>query len=130
MIGGGYLAAGALLLSVATGLTGYFHGVDTGEMRERKASQDAVDKANDQRDRLRAQIEKAALFHLQADQDRQVTHREIIRESTKFVDRPVYRNQCVDDDGVHALDRAADNANAGDTGSPAGETGKAAEGAA
>lgn len=128
MIGSGYLAAGGLLLSVASGLAGYFHGLDTGTMREREAGREAVDAANDARDRIRAQMEKASLLHLQVEQDRQVTHREIIRESTKFIDRPVYRNVSVDADGVRALDRIADNANAGHSGSPAGTAAKAAEG--
>lgn len=119
MIGQGYLAAGALLMTIAAGAGGYFHGLDTGKSRQQIADQTAVDKAIAARDRLRGQIEQAALLHLQADQARQSTHREIIRESTKFIDRPVYRNVCVDADGVLSLDRAIDNANAGHPGPPA-----------
>lgn len=119
MIGQGYLAAGALLMSVASGIGGYFHGLDTGTTRERHRADTAIQKANDDRDTLRGQIEKAALLHLQADQDRANTHREIIRESTKIVDRPVYRTVCVDTDGVRLLDRAAENANARSAGPPA-----------
>lgn len=127
MIGQGYLAAAGLLLSVVSGFGGYFHGIDTGKMRVEDAARKEMDAANADRDRLRGQIEQAALLHLQADRDRQTTHREIVRESTKFVDRPVYRNVCVDADGVRALDRAADNANARDSRPPAGETGGAAK---
>lgn len=119
MIGQGYLAAGALLLSVVSGVGGYFHGLDTGKLRQQRADQKAVDKAIESRDRLRGQIEQAALLHLQADQARQSTHREIIRESTKIMDRPVYAAVCVDADGVRLLDRAVDNGNARNPGPPA-----------
>lgn len=119
MIGYGTLGAGALLLAITSGLGGYAHGLDTGKTRQQIADQKDVDSAIAARDRLRGQIEQAALLHLQADQARQSTHREIIRESTKIVDNPVYRNVCVDADGVRLLDRAIDNANAGHSGPPA-----------
>jgi hypothetical protein len=119
MIGGGYLAAGALALSVASGIGGYFHGLETGEARERADNQRAIDKANAARDRLRELIEQAALKHLQAEQTRQSTSREIIRDSQKILERPVYRNQCVDADGVRLLDRAAANANGDNPAAPA-----------
>ncbi len=124
----GYLAAGGLALSIAAGLGGYFHGLDTGRSRERQAQQKAVDAANATRDRLRGQIEQAALAHLQADQERGSVQREIVRENTQIVERPVYRTQCIDDDGVRQLDRAADNANAGGAGASAGDAGAAPEG--
>lgn len=112
--GTGYLAAGALLLAIATGAGGYFHGVDVGQAREQESQRKAVDKANADRDRLRTQIETAAIKHVEADQQRQATQREIIRESTQVVERPVYRTQCVDADGVRLLDRSAAAANGAD----------------
>lgn len=124
----GYLAAGGLALSIAAGLGGYFHGLDTGRRRERQAQQKAVDAAMEARDRLRGQIEEAALAHLQADQGRENVQREIVRENTKIVERPVYRTQCIDDDGVRQLDRAADNANATGAGAHAGAAAAAPEG--
>ncbi len=51
--------------------------------------------------------------------DRQSLVREIIRESHTITDRPVYRNVCVDADGVRLLDRATAVANGGDPGAPA-----------
>jgi hypothetical protein len=30
----------------------------------------------------------------------------VIRETQKIVDRPVYRNECLDADGLHAIERA------------------------
>lgn len=129
MIGGGPLAAGALLLAAASGLGGYFHGLDTGRMREREAQREAVDAALAARDRLRGQIEQAALLHLQADQLRQSTNREIVRESSQIIERPVYRNRCVDVDGVRLLDRAAAAANGEPAPSPSGPPDQAAGGA-
>ncbi len=58
--------------------------------------------------------------------DRQSLVREIIRESHTITDRPVYRNVCVDADGVRLLDRATVVANGGDPGAPVVATGDAA----
>lgn len=47
--------------------------------------------------------------------------REIYRESHTITERPVYRNVCIDADGVRLLDRAAATANGADRGGgPAG----------
>lgn len=127
----GYAGAGALALAALAGLGGYAHGVDVGSQRERAATFEQVNKANEARDRLRVQIEQAAIRHMEADQNRQSTQREIVRESVKIVDRPVYRNVCIDGDGVRLLDRAADaanGANGDDPVAPAGDAGDAAEG--
>lgn len=51
--------------------------------------------------------------------DRQSLVREIIRETHTITDRPVYRNVCIDADGVRLLDRATIVANGGDPGAPA-----------
>jgi hypothetical protein len=131
VIGQGYLAAGALLMSIAAGGAGYFHGVDVGRDRAASAQQAEIDRANAERDRLRAQIQTAAIKHMQADQARQATNREIIRESSQIVERPVYRAQCLDPDGVRLLDRAATAANgANRAAAPPGDAAGAAEGQA
>ncbi len=57
---------------------------------------------------------------------RQNQVREIIRETNTISERPIYRNVCVDADGVRALDRAAAVANGGDPGASAGDAGEAA----
>ncbi|WP_189338381.1 hypothetical protein [Sphingobium sp. SCG-1] len=130
MIGSGYLAAGALALAAMTGAAGYFHGLDTGRSRERLASLQDVAKANAARDRLRGAIEQESIHHLSADQARRDTVREIIRESHQVTARPVYRNVCIDADGVRLLDRAQAAANGRDPGAPEGPASGAAEGAA
>lgn len=48
--------------------------------------------------------------------DRQSLVREITRETHTITDRPVYRNVCVDGDGVRLIDRATLVANGGDPG--------------
>lgn len=124
----GWMAGGSLLLAVVAGFGGYSHGLGVGRDRAEAEQRKAVDRANAERDRLRTQIENAALLHLQADQQRQTINREIVRESSQIVERPVYRTQCVDADGVRLLDRAAAAAN-GHSGAPAGAATGAAQGA-
>lgn len=124
----GTLAALGLGLSVAAGAGagGYIHGLDVGRQRERAAARKDIDAATAARDRLRTLLEQAALKHLEADQGRQSNQREIVRESERIVERPVYRSQCVDADGVRLLDRAAANANGEPTAASAGGAGGAA----
>lgn len=47
----------------------------------------------------------------EADVHRETIVREITREVPKIIDRPVYRNVCVDADGVRLIERAVDAAN-------------------
>ncbi|MES1985045.1 MAG: hypothetical protein V4461_08820 [Pseudomonadota bacterium] len=130
MIGAGYRAAGALALAAMTGAAGYFHGVDTGRNRERLANLTSVEKANAERDNLRGAIEQESIQHLTADQARRDTVREIYRESHQVTERPVYRNVCIDADGVLLLDRAAAAANGDNPGASEGAAAGAAKGAA
>lgn len=130
MIGSGYLAAGALALAAMTGAAGYFHGLDTGRNRERLANLTSVEKANADRDKLRGAIEQETIQHLTADQARRDTVREIYRESHQVTERPVYRNVCIDADGVLLLDRAAAAANSDDPGASEGAAAGTAKGAA
>jgi len=119
LIGLGYLAAGGLLLSVAAGLGGYFHGLDAGKMRQRAVMQKQVDAAHAAREATQQKMEQAALRQLEADQSRKNMHREIVRENLKIIERPVYRTVCIDDDGLRLLDAAAANANGESAGAPA-----------
>lgn len=64
-------------------------------------------------------IEQMTAAQLVTDQQRDTTHREILRESTQIIDRPVYRDACVDADGLRILDRIAANANGEDPAAPA-----------
>jgi predicted phage-related endonuclease len=42
----------------------------------------------------------------QARNDRKIVYRTITKQVEKIVDRDVYRNTCLDDDGVHAINAA------------------------
>lgn len=64
-------------------------------------------------------IDQLAAAQLVTDQQRDTIHREIIRESSQILDRPVYRDTCVDADGLRILDRAAANANGENPAAPA-----------
>ncbi|HEX7873044.1 MAG TPA: hypothetical protein VF475_09045 [Sphingobium sp.] len=59
-----------------------------------------------------------------ADVHRETIVREITREVPKIIDRPVYRNVCIDADGVRLIERAVATANGG------GATGGRPDGAA
>lgn len=65
-----------------------------------------------------------------AEAQRQQSVREVYRETNTITERPVYRNVCVDADGVRALEKAAAIANGVDPGKPAGETSDAPKPAA
>lgn len=65
-----------------------------------------------------------------AETQRQQSVREVYRETSTITERPVYRNVCVDPDGLRALDRAAAIANGEDTGKPVGGTTEAPKPAA
>ena len=58
--------------------------------------------------------------------DRQEKVREVYRETNTVTERPVYRNVCVDADGVRLIDRATAIANGDDPGASAGQTGEPA----
>lgn len=100
-------AIGALLLAIAA----YFHGVEVGVDKQRSADLAATLKE-----------EKARVARLEAGQkqddvaasagvERETTIREITREVPKIIDRPVYRNVCVDADGVQLIGRSVAAAN-------------------
>jgi len=126
-MGNGYVAAGALLLAGLAGAGGYFHGLDTGRTRERAENFKAITAAQDAADRLRREIADHAMEAFSADQRRQDTVREIRHESREIVERPVFRNICIDPDGVRLLDRAADAANGHDPAASSGDAARAAE---
>lgn len=100
-------AVAALLLAIAA----YFHGVEVGVDKQRSADLAAnLKDEKEQRRRLEAG---------QRDDDgaaraavaRETTVREITREVPKIIDRTVYRNVCIDADGVRLIRRGVEAAN-------------------
>lgn len=122
MIGRSHLIMAAALVACASGFGGFLFGVDVGVAREQAARKRADDEAEKVRASLQGQIEASSQSAQSAEYDRQGKVREIIRESQKIVDRPVYRDICVDADGVGLLDRAAASANADDLWGVSGDT--------
>lgn len=121
--------AGALTASAA-GIGGFFYGTGVGAAQEQAAQKRADDAARAERDRLQGQIDASTERSQAAEYARQTNVREIYHESQKVIERPVYRNVCVDADGVGLLDRAASVANGEGVPGPAGVAPSAAEGPA
>lgn len=107
----GILIAAALLLAA---LKIYDKGEAAGLAKANAAYAKQLKKAEDEVKAKEAAIEQIALTQLAADQQRHITHQEIVRESTKIIDRPIYRGHCIDADGLRILDDIAANAHGED----------------
>jgi hypothetical protein len=108
-----FALAGVLALGSAAG-GGFVYGVRYAHGVEASAKNAALEKVlQDKRDKenIIAGLEAAAA---RREQGRETVVREINREIPTIVHDPVYRNVCVDDAGVRALDRAAAAANGDD----------------
>lgn len=104
------LAAGAIGVMIAGG-AGYFIGRSDGRDIE-LAAQARADRAAATAEReLQAVRDRLVRENRDAETHRQSNVREIYRETQKIVDRPVYRNVCIDSDGVRLLDQGVENAN-------------------
>lgn len=105
-------AVGALLLVVGAFFYGRHVGYTECDNDHLKAAAAAQEKREKQIGQAQAGDAKAA----EADVARQTIVREITREVPKVIDRPVYRNVCIDADGVRLLGRAVEAANGGTPG--------------
>lgn len=120
-----YLAGAVAALALLLG--SFFYGVSVGKDREAVKLQKSIDRmvaAQRSIDQSAHAIDEAAA---ERDQQRHTIVREIIREVPTVVERPVYRNVCIDDAGVDLLRRsvAAANGDAAGTavGGPDGQAG-------
>jgi hypothetical protein len=126
-----YLIMGGALLFLASNIGSYFYGVVAGRDHVRAAMVKPLKRAAEQLHRAQGRIGEARLVIAREESERRQTAREIYVEIPKIIAAdPVYRNRCVNDDGVRLLDRAADNANGRHTGGSAAGSGGAAEAAA
>lgn len=130
MIGTGHLALAGALAACLAGIGGFAYGTRVGSAQEQAAQKRADDAAEAERAKLQGQIDASAQAHQSAEYTRQANVREIHHETLKVIDRPVYRNVCVDADGVGLLDRAAATANGQGVAGAAGAAGGAAAGPA
>ncbi|ATI79457.1 hypothetical protein [Sphingobium yanoikuyae] len=124
------LTLAAALASCLTAAAGFAYGVHVGAAQEQAAQKRADDAREAERTRLQAQIDASAQRHQAAEYARQGAVREIYHESQKVIERPVYRNVCLDADGVGLLDRAAATANGEPVAGPAGAAAASADGPA
>ncbi|HET6536721.1 MAG TPA: hypothetical protein VFG34_01220 [Sphingopyxis sp.] len=105
------LIAAALLLGA---LKIYSEGKNAGRAAAEAQYAKQLRKAEADIQRKSDAIDQLAAAQLVTDQQRDTIHREIIRESSQIIDRPIYRDTCVDADGLRLLDRATANANGED----------------
>ncbi len=111
------LGIGVLLALIGA----FFYGQHDGEVRCERAHLAAAAKVQAQQDQRLEGAQQQDLQAAQADVQRETIVREITLEVPKIIDRPVYRNVCVDADGVRLIERAVDAANGGSaTGRPDG----------
>lgn len=130
MIGNGHLAFAGALAACLAGISGFAYGTRVGAAQEQAAQKRADAAAEAERTKLQGQIDASAQAHQSAEYTRQANVREIHHETLKVIDRPVYRNVCVDADGVGLLDRAAAAANGKGVAGAAGDASGTAPGPA
>lgn len=120
MIGRSHLALGAALAACLAGIGGFAYGARVGAEQEQAAQLRATRAADAERQKLESQIDDSTMRAQSAELNRQGAVREIYHDSQKIIERPVYRNICIDGDGVSLLDRAAATANSESVGASAG----------
>lgn len=126
MIGGPYALIGGGIAAIALIAGTFFYGQSVGRAKCEVAYARQAEK---DRAALEKRIEGAQAqdaVAAAADVQRETIVREITREVPRIIDRPVYRNDCADGDGVQLIKRAVEAANGRGTagGGPAGEAGR------
>ena len=101
------LAIGVLLALIGS----FFYGQSVGKAKCEVAYAKAADKARAKRETVIQSAQGQDYIAAEANIQRETIVREITREVPKIIDRTVYRNVCVDADGVRLIDRAVDAAN-------------------
>jgi hypothetical protein len=111
MIGKSHLIMAAALAACASGVGGFAYGTGVGRNAEIASQRRADQAAAKVRDELQGQIDADAIASQSKEYARQQSVREINNETIKIIEKPVYRNVCIDADGVRLLDRAQALAN-------------------
>ena len=113
-----YLRLG-LVIGVLLALAGaFFYGQRVGRARCESAYAQKANAARAEQAKRDSAAQVQDTAGAAANVERETIVREITREVPKIVDRPVYRNVCVDADGVRLIERAVDAAN----GTPSGRS--------
>lgn len=121
-----YLRLGLALAVLLAVVGAFFYGQSVGKARCQASYAAASEKARKRREGAVAQAQQQDTAAATANIERQTIVREITREVPRIVDRPVYRNICVDADGVRLIERAVDAANGrgASSGGTAGDAGR------
>lgn len=108
-----YLKLGLAIGFLLALMGAFFYGQNVGKSKCERAHLAAQAAADRKREKqiVVAQDQDARLA--EQDVQRETIVREITREVPKIIERPVYRNVCVDADGVRLIERAVDAANGG-----------------
>ena len=125
-----YLALVGAIVAVALLATAYIAGRRDGRAiadGKQAAVERAVKAERDKRETNVATGEKAGAAK---ETDRQEKVREVYRETNTVTERPVYRNICIDGDGVRLIERATAIANGDNPGAPPHPAGDPAPAAA
>lgn len=103
-----------LTIGVLLALIGaFFYGQRVGTQRCEAAHMKAAAAAQEKREKQIVTAQAADTKAAEADAQRETIVRKITREVPKVIDRPVYRNVCVDADGVRLIERSVEAANGG-----------------
>lgn len=105
------LAGGAALALIASHSCAYMKGRGAGAASVQAKYARAVEKAGKAIAKAQTRIDAIGAASADARTQQDQENRSIYHETLRIIERPVYRNLCVDADGVGLLDRAAANAN-------------------
>jgi len=124
-----YFALAGVLALVAAAAGGFVKGEQYAGAKADQAAMRQLTSALKERDAKQQQINELEQAAASREQARQEVVRNVYTEIPKIVTRPVYRNECIDGDGVQLLDRAraaANGARGADPGAPDDGSGAAA----
>ncbi|MFT4091331.1 MAG: hypothetical protein QM645_11405 [Asticcacaulis sp.] len=107
----GWIAAGVAVGVMALTAGAYGLGRNDGRNAEIVAQARLKSAAEAERLKLQTDIDALALTAARIESARQGAVREIHEKTYEIIDRPVYRNLCVDTDGVRIIDQAVAIAN-------------------
>lgn len=124
-----YLYLGGALVAIAMLAAAYLFGRSDGKAIEVAAQARVEAAVKVEREQRETKLDLVGGAAATKETARVENVREIYRESHTITERPVYRNVCVDADGMRLLDQAANVANGEDPGGAAAGTGKTPQGA-
>lgn len=96
----------AAIVAAVAAVLGFLAGWNVQAWRYRAAEADRLEAQADKKDENATQADTAAQAHEADKAATRVEFRTVYRDVEKIVERPVYRSQCLDDDGLRALSRA------------------------